>query len=533
MTKLNERGIYPMESISQFNHLKKEFDSISLNIYIITSYLNVIDLVKEIPEEILDIITDPELLDLVNLVSEKLSILKDVLNKVNPKLKQRLYKERSSIVKEDEPYAGFIVDEKPLTGATLNKEINETFNKELFLDLHQDNPPKPIKRRKDIPYKGECKCCGAPNNYLYHNDGINQYLCKWCNQTFSSNTKFYDELGYYCPHCNNKLGIHHDRESYLLYKCPNYKCPYYLNALDKQLKGDKSIKTAFDKDKLHYTYRSFKFDFKDVNHNDKITFSSKIRLDRAHHSPQTIGTILTLYVNYGLSSRKVASLMHDLFAVSISHQTVMNYAEAAASVIQDLIINYKYNLGNVLSGDETYIKILASTYYIFFFSDPKSKIITSWKIYEHRDTKAAIESLLMSFNKYEKIPEDLLIITDGNPIYNAAQIFLDMNDIHFNLQQVIGLSNKDETSTKYRPYKQVEERLNRTYKQNYYGTNGYNSIKGAQAYMILYVCFFNFLRTHSSLGYKTPVEIKDLDDYDFMYDKWIHLINLSANNYVT
>lgn len=522
-----------MESISQFNQLKKGIDSISLNIYIITSYLKVIDLVKEIPEKILDIITNPELLDLVNLVSEKLSDLKNILNEVNPKLKQRLYQERSSIVKEDEPYAGFIVDEKPLTGVELNKRANEAPERKLFLDLHKDNPPKPIKRRKELPYKGDCKCCGVSNDFLYINDGKDQYKCKWCDQTFSVKTKFYDELSYYCPHCSTKLDIRHDRENYLVYKCRNYKCPYYLESLEKQKNQDKSIKNINDIDKLHYYYRAFKFDFKDVDHNDKFNFSSKIRLDRAHHSPQTIGTILTLFVNYGISSRKVASLMHDLFAVNITHQTVMNYAEAAASIIQDLIINYKYKLGNVLSGDETYIKILGLTYYVFFFSDPNSKIITSWKIYKHRGTKEAIESLLMSFNKYETIPDDLLVITDGNPIYQAAQLFLDMNDVHFNLQQVIGLTNKDETSTKYRPYKQIEERLNRTYKQNYYGTNGYNSLKGAQAYMILYVCFFNFLRSHSSLGYKPPVEIKELDDYDFMYDKWIHLINLSVNNYVT
>ena len=102
-------------------------------------------------------------------------------------------------------------------------------------------------------------------------------------------------------------------------------------------------------------------------------------------------------------------------------------------------------------------------------------------------------------------PENLTLITDGNPIYNAAQVFFDINDIKFDLHQVIGVKNKDEISKKYRPFKQIEERLNRTYKQNYYGTNGYDKLEGANSYMILFVCFFNFLRQHSSLKYKTPV----------------------------
>lgn len=282
-------------------------------------------------------------------------------------------------------------------------------------------------------------------------------------------------------------------------------------------------------DKLSYTHRAFKFDLNQVNSADKLEFNTKISLDKAHHSPQTIGTILTLYINYGLSSRKVSSLMKDVFGIEVSHQTVMNYAEASASLLQNLAINYKYDLGNTLCGDETYIKVLGKSKYVFFFSDPKSKIITSWKIYDHRDTKNAVESILMSLNKYKTMPEDLLIVTDANPIYNAAQVFLDMNNIKFNLQQVVGVSNKDEVSIKYRPYKQIEERLNRTYKQNYYGTNGYQTLTSANVYMILFVTFFNFLRRHSTLEYKTPVELEDLKDVPLMPDKWITLLNLSKS----
>jgi len=64
-----------------------------------------------------------------------------------------------------------------------------------------------------------------------------------------------------------------------------------------------------------------------------------------------------------------------------------------------------------------------------------------------------------------------------------------MNDIKFDLHQVISISNKDEISKRYRPYKQAEERLNRTYKQNYYGTNGYGTLRNANVYMALYVSF--------------------------------------------
>ena len=163
----------------------------------------------------------------------------------------------------------------------------------------------------------------------------------------------------------------------------------------------------------------------------------------------------------------------------------------------------------------------------FFWSDPSSKIITSHTIYPTRDTECACRSIYDCLRNYNgKIPENLTLITDGNPIYNAAQVFFDINGIKFDLHQVIGVKNKDEISKKYRPFKQIEERLNRTYKQNYYGTNGYDKLEGANSYMILFVCFFNFLRQHSSLKYKTPVSGL-FDNNMLMPDQWLKLIEIS------
>jgi hypothetical protein len=351
-------------------------------------------------------------------------------------LKSALYKQKQSNKPKDEPYAGFKVDEKPLTGVELIKEnpdnlgYNQNVKTPSFIEINNNHiqslgkPIKTINRKSDIAYKGDCPYCQAPNDYLYNNNNGNQCKCKACNNTFSYKTKFYDENSYYCPHCKSKLMMHHDRENYLVYKCQSDICSYYQSSLKKQETGDKSLKTVTNTDKLRYTYRAFKFDFNHVNNQDKLQFDTKISLDKAHHSPETIGKILTLYINYGLSSRKVSMIMKDLFNISISHQTVMNYAQASASLLQNFVINYNYNLGNILCGDETYVDVLGKSHYVFFFSDHVKKIITSWKIYKNRDTKCAVESILMSLHRYHNnIPEDLLVITDANPIYNAAQIF--------------------------------------------------------------------------------------------------------------
>lgn len=99
-----------------------------------------------------------------------------------------------------------------------------------------------------------------------------------------------------------------------------------------------------------------------------------------------------------------------------------------------------------------------------------------------------------------------------------------MNDIEFDLYQVIGVSNKDETSITYRPFKQAEERLNRTYKQNYYGTNGYGNIRNANVYISIWTTFYNFLRRHSSIK-KIPITLKEIECEELMPNKWLRLID--------
>jgi len=254
---------------------------------------------------------------------------------------------------------------------------------------------------------------------------------------------------------------------------------------------------------------------------------TKISLNKIHCDEQALGLIMTYYINYALSSRKTASIMYEIHGLKISHQTVMNYAQAVSNSVQPLVDNYDYSLSDTLVGDKTYVKIKRKNNYAFFFSDPVHKTITSYNIFPQRSTIEACIAIAQSLSRYSSIPDNLTLITDGNPIYNAAQLFFSMHDISFDLIQVIGVKNKDDTSKKFRPFKQIEERLNRTFKQNYHGMNGFNNSISANSYMLNYVTFFNFLRKHSSLGFKTPVILDELVDIPFMQDKWLALIHLA------
>lgn len=508
-----------MDSIT---HILDSINSFSSLNFIFSSFFEPLKLLldkKSIPLSISALLNDSDFIFHLSEASRHMDWINSYFDKsINPLVKKELKKFNHSSKNKEIPYADFRVDRPPVF-----KNKSRNFKQISFDDILASSHISPVKRRADKPFnfEGSCPFCGAPKDYIYDNNGKGQFLCKACKGTFSVKTTVSDEIGIFCPYCSHSLEKHHDRKGYIVYKCPNYKCSYYLKN-----KEDPS-KTSSNQDYLHYHYREFKFDLDSLN-SSCIELKSKVNLAKIHFDSRVLGLVLTYFVNYGLSSRKTALILKQVHGISISHQTVKNYADSAASLINDMVSYYPYKLSSTLTGDETYIKVRNKNHYVFFWSDTEKKIITSHTIYPKRDTECACKSIMDCLQHYNgHIPEDLTLIADGNPIYNAAQLFFKINNISFDLHQVIGVKNKDEESKKYRPYKQIEERLNRTYKQNYHGTNGYDTLDGANSYMVLFVAFHNFLRQHSSLHYHVPVDDEHINKKDLMPDQWLQLIELS------
>ena len=97
---------------------------------------------------------------------------------------------------------------------------------------------------------------------------------------------------------------------------------------------------------------------------------------------------------------------------------------------------------------------------------------------------------------------------------------------NFNVTQVICLTNQDPVSTEFRPFKQIVERLNRTFKATYRIRCGYDILDGADYDLALWVCYYNFLRPHKFFNYKVLNHINLLDDAPNMPAKWQMLIFL-------
>ena len=87
-----------------------------------------------------------------------------------------------------------------------------------------------------------------------------------------------------CPHCGNTLIPKKDRKHFIIHKCVNPKCPYYLHNLKKVDKEDLNKDYSKNKYKLHYIYREFTMDFfsMDLSTLPKNASSLKFSKHNAH-----------------------------------------------------------------------------------------------------------------------------------------------------------------------------------------------------------------------------------------------------------
>jgi rubredoxin len=332
-----------------------------------------------------------------------------------------------------------------------------------------NKPLKPVQRRngKTIPEDTLCPLCGAPHHYLYDNNGGGgQYLCKVCGQTFITGDLVTTPIHFLCPYCGHSLVAKKNRTFFRIHKCVNTKCSFYIRNLKKVDKKHLEEKYGKNKYKLHYIYRELAVDFFRMDLDSLPKNASSLKFSK--HNSHIMSLCLTMHVNLQLSLRKTAQALNDLYGIKISHQQVANYARTASLLVKPFVDHYHY---------------------------PKSKTF----------------------------------IADGYSAYPLAaqQFFLEFKeDFQFQVTQVIGLTNDDAVTAEFRPFKQMVERLNRTFKSSYRVSCGFDNFDGANYNVALWVAYYNFLRPHKQMNYRVLNKVEMLEGADNMPGKWQLLIYL-------
>lgn len=238
---------------------------------------------------------------------------------------------------------------------------------------------------------------------------------------------------------------------------------------------------------------------------------------------------LTLHVNLQLSLRKTAQALNDLYGISISHQQVANYAKTAAMVIKPFVDNYDYKPSSTFTSDETYIKVRGVKGYLWLIMDAVSRSILGYQVSDNRSVGPCILAMRMAFRNLKKLPDNFKFIADGYSAYPLAaqQFFREFGEsFRFEITQVIGLTNDDAVSKEFRPYKQMIERLNRTFKASYRVACSYDNFDGANYNVALWVAYYNFLRPHRTFRGRVLNKVDMLEGAGNMPGKWQLLIYL-------
>ena len=232
-----------------------------------------------------------------------------------------------------------------------------------------------------------------------------------------------------CPYCTNSLVSNKARKHFIVHKCVNPKCPYYMKNLKKVDKED--LETPYGK-----------------------------------NSAYIISLCLTMHVNLGLSLRKTSQAIKDLYDISVSHQMVANYCRTAVLRIKPFVDTYPYKKGTVFTADETYIKVHGIKGFIWFIMDVACRAIIGYQVSDNRWVGPCIMAMRVALQHLRELPKNFRFIADACSTYPLAsqQFFIHYgNSFKFDITQVLGLTNDDAVSAEFHPYKQMIERLNRTY----------------------------------------------------------------------
>lgn len=431
-------------------------------------------------------------------------------------------------------YQKFKTDELPFI-KTVSRQ-NWTYKDLIpYYEKRYGKKMKPVRRHAGSGAPEGCSCpkCSAPAEYLYRNNGSkNQLLCKVCQTLFMPGAAMSDpKTRLICPHCGHTLVPKKDRKSFRIHKCVNPKCPYYLKNLKQVDKKDLSEEYGRNKYKLHYLYREFSVDFFEMDLDSLPKNSSSLRFTK--HDAHTMSLCLTLCVNLQLSLRKTAQAMYDLYGIRISHQMVANYCRTAALCIKPFVDTFEYERSDTFAADETYIKVKGVRGYLWLIMDTVSRSILGYRVSDSRSVGPCIMAMRMAFRGLAKLPEKFRFIADGYSAYPLAAQQFSLRfgrDFTFPITQVIGLTNEDAVSKEFRPFKQMIERLNRTYKATYRPTCGYHNFDGANYSVALWVAYYNFLRPHKTMGYSVLNHVPEIDNAPNMPAKWQLLIYLGQKS---
>lgn len=365
------------------------------------------------------------------------------------------------------------------------------------------NPIKPVKHRKPIQKDTICPICKAPYIFIYSNatidsvknKGVNtkgevqKFKCKICNHQWLP----YDKKKrptWFCPYCGQRIDFKVHRKDFDKFKCINPQCQYKI------------------KHGVRYTYRQYSLSMDNIT---QFVPSSK-GFSASHFSCASIAIALFFFISFPLSSREVANILSGVFSLSISHQSIINWAQTMACCFYPILDTLPVNLSNIWVVDETYLIYEGKWGYLFTVLDGEYGSIIAQLFSPSRSIASAYAVLEKASRRFELDNCGIItVVTDGLASYPPAiQLLASKTKGQFQHCQVIGLKD-GKVKNQYRRYKNLVENYYSVLKPYYYRKRGFGSFAGAVTFSILFTLYYNYLHPSDRFDDKPIIQIEGLN----------------------
>jgi putative transposase len=239
-----------------------------------------------------------------------------------------------------------------------------------------------------------------------------------------------------------------------------------------------------------------------------------------------------------LSSREVANILSGALGLSVSHQSIINWAQIMARCFYPILDTLPVHLSNIWVVDETYLIYEAKWGYLFTVLDGEHGSIIAQIFSPTRSVASAYTVLEKASRRFELDNCGIItVVTDGLASYPPAiQLLASQTKGQFQHCKVIGLKDgkvKNQFCSSVtrrnenRRYKNLVENYYSVLKPYYYRKRGFGSFAGAASFSVLFTLYYNYLHPSDRFGDKPIIQIEGLD-YSHPILSWKGLIEKAS-----
>lgn len=191
------------------------------------------------------------------------------------------------------------------------------------------------------------------------------------------------------------------------------------------------------------------------------------------------------YLHYGLSFRKVAELLYDLYHLKISHTTIARWFRRFVKQVHKFQRGLKLPSSGQWHLDETFVKLQGRWHYVFAVLSEWRRTLLTLRIMPRRTRRAVIQ-VLKGLKKSIKVNPQT-IVTDGLWSYVKPISRMFPRTHH-----------QREVKFQDHPSNNVIERFFSTFKPRYHGLRGFKTPSRAQEFLDAWGFYYNYLRPHQN-----------------------------------